>query len=94
LAAVTKNQLFYWARDAKNSNAEVDYLMVIDGTIYPVEVRDGPAEKLRSLHIYRNTYQPSWSVVFHTGKADVIKDERIVFLPLYFATAFAHFGVD
>ncbi len=93
-AAATKNQLFYWARDAKNSNAEVDYLMVIDGTIYPVEVKDGPAGKLRSLHIYRNTYQPSWSVVFHAGKTGVIKDERIVFLPLYFANAFANFGVD
>ena len=65
---------------------------MIDGTVYPVEVKDGPSGKLRSLHIYRNTYQPSWSVVFHAGKAGVLKDEKIVFLPLYFAGTFAQSG--
>jgi uncharacterized protein len=67
---------------------------MIDGTVYPVEVKDGPSGKLRSLHIYRNTYQPSWSVVFHSGKSAVLNDEKIVFLPLYFAGTFAQFGVD
>lgn len=90
----TNNQLYYWARDAKNSSAEVDYLMMINGTIYPVEVKDGPTGKLRSLHIYRNTYMPSWSVVFHSGNATVLKDDKIVFLPLYFAGNFARFGID
>jgi hypothetical protein len=42
----------------------------------------------------RDTYQPSWSVVFHAGKAGVLKDEKIVFFPLYFAGAFAQFGMD
>jgi hypothetical protein len=59
-----------------------------------VEVKDGPSGKLRSLHIYRNTYQPSWSVVFHGGKPGVLNDEKIVFLPLYFAGAFAQFGIN
>ena len=67
---------------------------MIDGTVYPVEVKDGPSGKLRSLHIYRETYKPSWSVVFHAGKAGVLKEKKIVFLPLYFASAFAHFGID
>jgi hypothetical protein len=82
------------ARIAKKSNAEIDYLLMIDGIVYPVEIKDGPSGKLRSLHIYRNTYQPSWSVVFHAGKASVLKGEKIVFLPLYFAGAFAQFGMD
>ena len=68
--------------------------MMINGTVYPVEVKDGPSGKLRSLHIYRDTYQPSWSVVFHAGKAGVLKNEKIVFLPLYFAGNFAQFGID
>jgi predicted AAA+ superfamily ATPase len=93
-ATQTNNQLYYWARDAKNSNAEVDYLMMIEGRVYPVEVKDGPSGKLRSLHIYRETYKPSWSVVFHAGKAGALKDEKIIFLPLYFAGAFVQFGID
>jgi hypothetical protein len=59
-----------------------------------VEVKDGPSGKLRSLHIYRETYKPSWSVVFHAGKPGVLNDEKILFLPLYFAGTFAQFGME
>ena len=90
--SATNNQLYYWARDAKNSNAEIDYLVVLEGQIYPVEVKDGPSGKLRSLHLYRETYQPSYSVVFHGGTQEIMENEKIVFLPLYFAGAFAKYG--
>ena len=93
-ATVTNNQLYYWARDAKNSNAEIDYLALIGGKVFPVEVKDGPSGKLRSLHLYRETYQPSYSVVFHSGKTGILKNEKIVFLPLYYSGAFAKFGVN
>lgn len=92
-ATATHNQLYYWSRDAKNSNAEIDFLLIFDGMIYPVEVKDGPSGKLRSLHLYRETYQPSWSVVFHAGQTGVLENEKIVFLPIYFAGAFAQFGI-
>lgn len=62
--------------------------------IYPVEVKDGPSGKLRSLHLYRETYQPSWSVVFHAGQTGVLENEKIIFLPIYFAGAFARFGIN
>ncbi len=94
IAAATNNQLYYWARDAKNSNAEIDYLFMSAGNVIPVEVKDGPSGRLRSLHLYRNTYQPSRSVVFHAGQAGLIDDENIIFLPLYFAGAFAKYGIE
>jgi predicted AAA+ superfamily ATPase len=87
-------QLYYWARDAKNSNAEIDYLEVRDGSFIPVEVKDGPSGRLRSLHLFRNQYQPPYSVVFHSGPPGILKDELIVFLPLYFAGSFAQFGFN
>lgn len=93
-AVANINQLYYWSRDAKNSNAEIDYLLIFDGIIYPVEVKDGPSGKLRSLHLYRETYQPSWSVVFHAGQTGVLENEKIIFLPIYFAGAFAQFGIN
>lgn len=92
--AATNSQLYFWSRDAKNSNAEVDYLIVLDSEIFPVEVKDGPSGKLRSLHLYRDTYQPSWSVVFHAGQTGILEKENIVFLPLYFAGSFARFGIN
>ena len=93
-ATTTRKQLYYWARDAKNSNAEVDYLMQQEGTLVPVEVKDGPSGKLKSLHLYRNNYDTKLSVVFHAGTIGKLKDENIIFLPLYFAGSFAEHGVQ
>lgn len=87
------NQLYYWARDAKNSNAEIDFLIHKSGDFIPVEVKDGPSGKLRSLHSFRNNYKPDYSVVFHSGKTGRLKDENIIFLPLYAANSFAILGL-
>ena len=92
--ALDRRQLYYWARDAKNSNAEIDFLEVRDGRFIPVEVKDGPSGRLRSLHLFRVQYQPPYSVVFHSGPTGILKDELIVFLPLYFAGSFAQFEFD
>lgn len=90
----TNKNLFYWARDAKNSNAEIDFLLFHDGSFIPVEVKDGPSGKLKSLHLYRKSYDPSYSIVIYSGRMGVNNDEKIIFLPLYFAGAFAQFGFD
>lgn len=82
-------QLYYWARDAKNSNAEIDFLLIKTGSFIPVEVKDGPAGKLRSLHSYCNNYKPDYSIVFHSGEMGKIEAENIYFLPLYFAMSLA-----
>ncbi len=88
------NQLYYWSRDAKNSSAEVDFLILQEGSFIPVEVKDGPSGKLRSLHLYRNAYIPPYSVVFHSGPAGNLPEENIIFLPLYFAGSFARHGFN
>ncbi|MCF8379797.1 MAG: AAA family ATPase [Bacteroidales bacterium] len=93
LLCATNKQLYYWARDAKNSKAEIDYLFQKEGTIFPVEVKDGPSGKLKSLHLYRNTYGSQLAVVFHAGITGKLEEENIIFLPLYFAGSFARHGV-
>ena len=92
--AKDRRQLYYWARDAKNSSAEIDFLEVRDGRFIPVEVKDGPSGRLRSLHLFRDQYHPPYSVVFHSGLPGILQDELIVFLPLYFAGSFTQFGFD
>ncbi len=44
-------QLFTWVREAKNSNAEVDYVIQVAGDIVPVEVKAGATGRLRSVHV-------------------------------------------
>lgn len=36
-----ERSIYFWARDAKSSNAEVDYLVTSGSTVYPVEVGMG-----------------------------------------------------
>jgi uncharacterized protein len=43
--------LFTWVREAKSSNAEVDYLIQIGSRIVPIEVKAGATGTLRSLHM-------------------------------------------
>jgi len=43
-------ELNYWLREGKTNNAEVDFLLVVDGRITPVEVKAGKAGSLKSLH--------------------------------------------
>lgn len=37
----SRPRLYYWAREAKNSNAELDYLIQKDGEAIPIEVKSG-----------------------------------------------------
>ncbi len=45
-------QLFYWSREEKNSNAEIDYIFQHKNNIYPIEVKSGKTGTLKSLQLY------------------------------------------
>ncbi len=92
LAVAMQQQHYYWARAAKSSNAEIDYLVTSAGSLIPIEVKDGPSGKLRSLHLYRSTYHPDFSVVFYAGEMRFLNTENLLFLPLYFVNSFARYG--
>jgi predicted AAA+ superfamily ATPase len=77
-------KLYYWSRAAKNSNAEVDYLAVRDGKIYPLEVKSGSAGRLKSLHLCLETYpncEQGW--VLQDGPYRELPEQKLVFWPLY-----------
>jgi predicted AAA+ superfamily ATPase len=44
-----EGQLFYWQREKKGSDAEVDYLLIVDRQIIPIEVKAGSYGRLRSI---------------------------------------------
>ncbi len=46
------SQLFYWLRESKNSNAELDYLWEFNNEIMPLEVKSGKAGTMKSLFVY------------------------------------------
>ncbi len=44
--------LYYWQRNEKGSNAEVDYLIQYQNKVVPVEVKAGSTGSLKSLHLF------------------------------------------
>ncbi len=84
LLACGVENLYYWARNAKSSSAEVDYLIEHNGKIAPIEVKSGAAGKLRSLHLLLKTY-PGVENGFILSEREFaqIPEQRLVFYPLY-----------
>ncbi len=76
--------LFYWARESRGSSAEVDFLVVCDGVIFPVEVKSGAGGSLKSLHLMLGKYSncPS-GLVLYSGVYKRLEEQRLEFLPLY-----------
>ncbi len=86
ILAAQNSSLYYWSRSVKGSTAEVDYLAVIDGKIVPIEVKSGPAGRLRSLHLLLNTFQNCpFGIIFSSAPFSELKDQKLKFIPLYYA---------
>jgi len=86
MAVAQSEPLHYWSRRAKSSSAEVDYLAVINNKIHPVEVKSGPAGRLKSLHLFLQTYKHSGpGLIFSDNTYAELPEQNIIFLPLYFA---------
>jgi len=67
-------KLFFWKRDAKNSNAEVDYLLQKANQIYPVEIKAGKTGTLKSLQIFLQMYNKKTGIRFNTDLPSLGKD--------------------
>jgi hypothetical protein len=86
-----KNHLYYWHREARSSNAEVDYLIQVDDKVIPVEVKSGASGSLRSMHAFLLEHPHSpYGIRFSTGNYSV--HGRIHSRPLYAAGVTA--GMD
>lgn len=47
-----QTDLYYWHREALNSNAEVDYLIQKNSGIVPIEVKSGTKGSMKSMHLF------------------------------------------
>lgn len=76
------NRLFYWRRDARESNAEVDYVVQFDSHIVPVEIKSGKSGAMKSLHLLMVEKGFHLAVRASEENFGSLGDIRI--LPLYF----------
>ncbi|MEA2041290.1 MAG: DUF4143 domain-containing protein [Bacteroidota bacterium] len=80
------DNLFYWARDARGSSAEVNYLLSRQDRIIPIEVKSGKSGKLKSLHLLLEKYKDiETAYVLTKDKYGEIPKQKLKFLPLVHA---------
>ncbi|MHC4525328.1 MAG: ATP-binding protein [Planctomycetota bacterium] len=86
LLAKNNAELFYWSRDVRSSSAEVDYLAVRNGMIYPIEVKSGAGGSLKSLHLLLKKYKNCpLGIVLYSGIYKELPEQKLTFMPLYCA---------
>lgn len=58
-------ELFYWSREEKSSNAEIDFIFQHRNNIYPVEVKAGKTGTLKSMQMYLYEKKLSYGIRFN-----------------------------
>ena len=76
-----QEELFYWHREAKNSNAEVDYVVQKSEQIIPIEIKSGQKGSMRSMNIFLEEKNAPYGV--RCSLENYSKYENILVIPLY-----------
>lgn len=77
-------RLYYWSRARKSSSAEIDYLIVRNGKIIPIEVKSGPGGRLKSMQVFMKEHPDCREgLVLSLSNIKVDKRYRLRYLPLY-----------
>lgn len=88
---VTAKRLF-WVREAKNSQAEIDFVIQMEDRLFPIEVKSGNCNTLKSLHLFMDGSTQATAIRFwnHPASQDVVnlpsgKQYTLYNLPFYYA---------
>jgi len=74
--------LHFWVREARNSQAEVDFLVAVGSHVVPVEVKSGATGRLKSLRSFLSSHPASpVGVRLHAGPP--FREADLLHLPLY-----------
>lgn len=73
--------LFYWQREARNSNAEVDYVIPLKHNIVPIEVKSGTKGSMQSLFIFLEEKKLTKGI--RISSENVSAFDKIEIYPLY-----------
>lgn len=75
-------ELYYWHREEKQSNAEVDFLFLKNGLIVPVEVKSGTRGGYKSIHHFLETH-PHSKMALKITENPFDNEKPIQNIPLY-----------
>jgi predicted AAA+ superfamily ATPase len=76
-----KPELYYWEREKKGAQAEVDYVMQWNGHIFPVEVKSGTTGRLKSLRVFMD--EKKLTIGIRISPHNLSFHDGILSLPFY-----------
>jgi predicted AAA+ superfamily ATPase len=74
-------ELYYWQREGKSANAEVDYLIHAGKHPLPVEVKAGLSGSLKSLHQFVAAYHPPLALRFDLNPPSMQNVDHTIMAP-------------
>ncbi len=77
-----EKRLFFWARESKNSQAEVDYLVDHGKDVFPVEVKAGKTGRLKSLRLFLQEHADTPFGIRFSGH-ELSWHDNVLSIPLY-----------
>lgn len=75
-------KLYYWHREARNSNAELDFVVMKNGHIIPIEVKSSQTGSMKSMQIYLDSH-PNSPFGLKISEGNFAKHNKLVEIPLY-----------
>jgi uncharacterized protein len=82
----SKSDLFYWQREEKKAQAEIDYVIIRNGKLTPVEVKAGTRGSMQSMQIFLDKKNLSEGI--RCALEPFSKFGRILVYPLYAVSGF------
>lgn len=76
-----KQYLYYWQREAKNSQAEVDYVLQLGSKIIPIEVKSGTKGRMQSLYSFIDEKKSAFGLRISSENFGAL--EKVKILPVY-----------
>lgn len=87
-----RHEIYYWAREERNSLAEVDYVISPKGEVLPIEIKSGTKGGMKSLWLFMRAKKLTWAVrssLENFGMLTYIDSEaddserQVIICPLY-----------
>jgi len=78
-----KASLYYWQREKRTGNAEIDYVVQKGADIVPIEVKAGTRGAMQSMHMFLESHQKSVYGIRASMEFFTTINDQIYVVPLY-----------
>lgn len=65
------SELNFWTREKKDPEAEIDYIVLKNNYVIPIEIKAGATGRLRSLLNFMDEVKHPWAIRLYAGRMSI-----------------------